>query len=164
MEQNKKYTVETIDRRTYVLMENGMEAAKLTLSGWMGFTAEILIRSREHYVLEKKGVFRRTIILLKEGAEAGNLVMRFGMSLDITVPGGQIFVMKRKGIFSRTYLLRNINGEDVFEIKQRFRLRYFADEYEIIVHTYNAYENEILLLMLNIYGLIFIRKMAAAQG
>lgn len=160
----KQYEIESIGRKTILFKKNGVEVAKLDHLGWLGFDADILINGRVSYQLRRKGVFKRAILLLKDGVEMGSLIFRFGGKLDVTTAPGEVYVLKRKTFFSREFVLMDSRDAAIFTIRPRFQLSGFKHCYDIIAAPEIVEGSNILLLMLNIYGIAYIRKIAASQG
>lgn len=160
----KEYLLESVDRKTVILHENSIEIARLNQSGWIGLNATILIRGKELFQLKRKKMFSTTALCSKDGNQIGELTLRFGWKVKITIGQSEVYILEKKTFFGSEYIVKDHAESILYEIRPRFQLSGLTFRYEFSSSQEQIKDVPLLVLMLSIYSVSFLLKNGSSQG
>ncbi len=141
--------IQSTDRKTYQLMEDGYQLGELIYENLFFLTADIKLANSELYEVKPAGFFGTSIVVTKDGAEIANLKMNWRGHVEYTFQDGQEFVLKPTSMFSYKFTFGKKDEEKLIQFDSKFKWSNFHYTYDI---TYDKKPQDILFVLLGIYA------------
>ena len=151
----------SIDKKTFQLVENGKPLGELIYENIFFSKAEIRFEDSEIYQINPVGFFKTSSIVSKNGKEIANLKMNWRGQIVISFLEGEEFVLKGKGIFHDKYTIENNDKKKLIQFDPKFNWKKFRYNYSI---TFNKNPQDILLTLLGVYASNYIISSMSGVG
>ena len=151
----------SINKKTFLLTENGQPLGELIYENLFFLKAEIKLTNSEIYVVKPVGIFGSSITVTKNGMEIANLKMNWRGQIVFTFQDGQEFVLKAKGMFNSKYIIENKDEEKLIQFDPKFNWRKFHYNYDI---TYDKKPQDILFVLLGVYASNYFTACMSGAG
>ena len=126
--------VESKNKKTFQLSDNGNLMGQLIYEGHFSYNAEIKLANSNNYEIKPDGFFSTSIKLIQNDLELANLKMNWKGQIVITFKEGEEFIFKALGVFHNKYVIENKEGELLLEFNPKFNWKKFQYNYDIACH------------------------------